>query len=162
MVIVLKDKTAKNLDYVRCMEIAAVHDLAEAIVGDIDHVSIVDGKVSKKEKNELEAKAINKISKDLGNSVGERIKCLWQEYENHETEEAKFVKALDKIECITQLVESGHKTYDRPELIACYADNATKNFLELLPYLKEAKRRLRAEYKKGNHEWKEEYNYGLK
>jgi hypothetical protein len=74
------------------------------------------------------------------------------------TKEAMFVKALDKIETLTQLVETGYTIYDKPQFIANYANKAVNKYPELLPLLKIVKRKLKEEFIKGNIERKEEYN----
>ena len=40
-----------------------------------------------------------------GGWQGEKLQNLWEEYEKGETEEAKFVKDVDKLELILQMVE---------------------------------------------------------
>jgi hypothetical protein len=49
---------------------------------------------------------------------------------------------------LTQLAESGYKIYDKPELIANYANKAVKKFPELLDMLKIVKRKLKDEFLK--------------
>ncbi|KAI9591166.1 hypothetical protein BDF19DRAFT_456036 [Syncephalis fuscata] len=86
-----------NLDRDKCVKMALVHDLAEAIVGDITpHAG-----VSKDEKYKLE-----KIRQMLGETEQANEICsLWQEYEEATTNEALFVKDLDKYEMIVQAFE---------------------------------------------------------
>ena len=83
---------------------------------------------------------------------------LWNEYEKGSTGEAKFVKALDKLETLTHLIEAGYKTYDRPEMIVNYADKAVKEFPELKGVLKIIKQKIKVEFDKGGIPWKEEYD----
>ncbi|GAO47379.1 metal dependent phosphohydrolase [Saitoella complicata NRRL Y-17804] len=89
----------------RCVKIALVHDVAEAIVGDI---TPLDG-VSKEDKHRLELEAMHKITKELlppSMSVqSDEIMSLWEEYENCSTKEARFVKDVDKFELLLQAVE---------------------------------------------------------
>lgn len=157
MVFVFAQELNLKVDVSCAMKIALVHDIAEAITGDIDFLEIYDGKIEKVEKQKIEIEAVEKLRNILAPETGKEIFNLWNEYEKCETAEAKFVKALDKIETLTQLAESGHKTYDRPEIIANYADSAVKNFPELLPALKIIKQRLKEEFAKGGFEWIEEY-----
>jgi len=88
--------------------------------------------------------------------IGKKILNLWREYNDCEIKEAKFVKALDKIETLTQLAESGYKTYDKPEFIAKYANKSVRMFPELSEMLKIVKIKLKVEFNKGNIEWKED------
>ncbi|CAB4440540.1 unnamed protein product [Rhizophagus irregularis] len=92
-----------DLDKNKCVKMAVVHDLAEGIVGDI---SPAEG-ITKEEKHRREMEAMQHICKELlGNSLqSQEIFSLWQEYENGETMEAKFVKDLDKFEMILQAFE---------------------------------------------------------
>ncbi|RKP25495.1 HD domain-containing protein [Syncephalis pseudoplumigaleata] len=86
----------------RCVKMAIVHDLAEAIVGDITpHAG-----VSKEEKHRMEQDAMERIRDMLGNTEqANEIYALWQEYEEARTDEALFVKDLDKYEMIVQALE---------------------------------------------------------
>lgn len=147
-----------DIDTERAMKIALVHDIAEAVTGDIDAIRIAEGEVSREEKNHLELDAMEKLKATLPKELGEDFYSLWEEYDNASSKEAKFIKALDKIETLTQLTESGYKTYDKPEFIANYADNAVRAFPELKGMLKIVKRKLRDEFEKGNLPWKEEYD----
>eukprot|EP00262_Sarcandra_glabra_P014215 TRINITY_DN40_c0_g3_i1.p1 TRINITY_DN40_c0_g3~~TRINITY_DN40_c0_g3_i1.p1 ORF type:complete len:273 (+),score=46.55 TRINITY_DN40_c0_g3_i1:98-916(+) len=86
----------------RCIKIAIVHDIAEAIVGDI---TPSDG-VPKEEKSRLEEAALNEMCQVLGGGLrAEEIKELWAEYENNSTVEANLVKDFDKVELILQALE---------------------------------------------------------
>ena len=88
----------KKLDRLRCMEIALIHDVGESIIGDITpHCG-----VSKEEKHRIEDAAVKKISSLMGKHNQEYVKALFDEYENASTEEAKFVKQLDKFDLIFQ------------------------------------------------------------
>ena len=158
MVFIFAGELSLDINISRAMKIAIVHDLPETIAGDVDTVDIHDGKITKEEKNKRENEAMEKLKEILPQEIGEDIYGLWDEYENAATKEARYVKALDKIECLTQLVEAGYKIYDRPELIAPYADEAVKNFPELLPALRIVKRKLKEEFIKGGFQWKEEYD----
>jgi putative hydrolase of HD superfamily len=155
---VLADELKIELDITRAIKIALVHDLAEALTGDIDSVLVAEGKISKEEKERQEIMAIKELKDTLPESIGKEISELWHEYNDCDTKESKFVKALDKIETLTQLAESGYKTYDKPEFIANYANKAVKSFPELTEVLKIVKGKLESEFIKGNMEWKEEYN----
>lgn len=162
MVFMVVQELSLNLDVDKAIKIALVHDLAESLTGDIDALVVARGEVSIEEKNAGELQAMTKIKNTLSENAGEEVFGLWQEYENGITREAKFVKALDKLETITQLVELGYKVYDAPDFIPTYADKHIENFPELAPMLKVIKNKLRVEYKKGSLEWKENYNKFLK
>lgn len=97
---------SSKLDIARCCRMAVVHDMAEALVGDI---TPVDG-VSKEEKSRRETETMDYICTNLlgkfnGGLNGQDIRALWQEYEDSETAESHFVHDIDKIELLVQMVE---------------------------------------------------------
>ena len=158
MLFVLAKELDLDISIEKSMKLAIVHDLPEAITGDIDAVLIAEGKATKEEKQAKELEAMDKIKNMLPEEIGEEIYSLWKEYEDSLTKEAKFVKAVDKLETLTQLVDAGYNTYDKPEFIANYADRAVKEFPELNEVLKIIKRKLKEEFNKGKIPWKKEYD----
>ncbi|KAK9810309.1 hypothetical protein WJX72_008370 [[Myrmecia] bisecta] len=92
-----------GVDRDRCVKLAIVHDLAEAIVGDITP----SDNVSKTEKAKREADAMAQIRALLGSetAVGQEVEHLFQEYEDGATPEAQLVKDFDKLEMILQAHE---------------------------------------------------------
>ncbi|XP_006646965.2 5'-deoxynucleotidase HDDC2 [Oryza brachyantha] len=100
MALVAADLPGVNRD--RCVKMAIVHDIAEAIVGDI---TPSDG-VPKEEKSRREKEALDHMCSLLGGgSRAEEIRELWMEYEQNATLEAKVVKDFDKVEMILQALE---------------------------------------------------------
>ncbi|MBT3817208.1 MAG: HD domain-containing protein [Candidatus Magasanikbacteria bacterium] len=158
MAFIVADELKLDIDIHRAIKVALVHDLAEALTGDIDALLIAEGKVSAEDKNRQEVEAMKELKDTLPESIGNEISDLWYEYEDGVTEEAKFIKALDKIESLTQLVEVGYKMFDKPAFIANYPNKAVGQFPKLKGMLKILKGKLKLEFEKGNIEWKEEYN----
>lgn len=158
MVFMVAEEMKLKINIKKAMKIALVHDIAEGITGEVDYRLIFWGKVTKKEKNAGEVKAMRKIRKTLPEKLGKEIFDLWKDYENSRSREAKFVKALDKLETTIHLLESGHKTYDFPELIATYPDKAVADFPELKGMLGVVKKKLKGEFRKGKFPWKKEYD----
>ncbi|ERN07140.1 hypothetical protein AMTR_s00019p00129010 [Amborella trichopoda] len=100
MALIANDIPGVNRD--RCIKMAIVHDIAEAIVGDI---TPSDG-VPKLEKSRREREALEHMCTLLGGeSRAKEIADLWMEYEENTSLEAKFVKDLDKVEMILQALE---------------------------------------------------------
>lgn len=91
------------------MKLALVHDLAEALVGDI---TPHDG-VSTEEKERRERAAMATVRDEVlggdgvagGGALGAHLVALWEEYEAGETEAAALVKDVDKHEMIVQAFE---------------------------------------------------------
>ncbi|KAK9705770.1 hypothetical protein RND81_07G080300 [Saponaria officinalis] len=100
MALISSDFPGVNRD--KCVKMAIVHDIAEAIVGDI---TPCDG-ISKSEKNRREQEALNHMCNLLGGgSRAQEIHDLWMEYEENSSLEAKIVKDFDKVEMILQAFE---------------------------------------------------------
>ncbi len=158
MAFVIIDELKLDINAEHAVKIAIIHDIAESITGDIDYRLIHNNKVSKEEKRQNELKAIKKLKESLPEERGNEIYNLWIEYEEGATKESKFIKALDKLETLTYLTEKGHKSYDDPEMSANYADKAVEEFPELKDMLKTIKKKLKAEFEKGNIPWKSEYD----
>lgn len=97
---------APKLDLGRCTRMALIHDMAEALVGDITPMD----NVVKSEKSRREAETMDYVCDQLLGKVGgglqaDEIKKVWWEYENDETLEAHFVHDVDKMELLLQMVE---------------------------------------------------------
>ncbi|GMT09354.1 hypothetical protein PFISCL1PPCAC_651, partial [Pristionchus fissidentatus] len=87
-----------GIDIDRCLKMSLVHDIGEAIVGDITpHCGISDA-----DKYNSEKAALDAIAAMAPNGAGAEWAQLWAEYEAHATPEAKVVKQLDKFDMIAQ------------------------------------------------------------
>lgn len=97
----------ESIDTNRCIQMALVHDLAEASVGDITPYC----GVSDQDKHQRELNAMSELASRLGGGGGQLLLCgeqilsLWKEYEEGTTLEAKLVKDMDKLEMILQALE---------------------------------------------------------
>lgn len=147
-----------KVDILKSVKIALVHDLVEALAGDTDFSLIAFGIKSSKEKNDSEIEAIKKIQQIAPNKSGKELMDLWHEYEEAETPEARYVKALDKIESINHMLCKGHACFDYPELIVPYPKKAVDNFPELHGMYRELLDRLKPEFAQHGWEWKKEYD----
>jgi len=161
MSFMLADELKLEINITKAMKIALAHDLAEAITGDIDALLIYRKLVSPEAKKKGEGAAMKKLKAILPKKMGKKIMKLWQEYNDGSSAEAKYVYALDKIEALTYLSETGYKTYGdekQADLIPIYADRAVANFKELKPVLKILKNKIKKEFRKGGLKWKKEYD----
>ncbi|CCX09728.1 Similar to HD domain-containing protein YGL101W; acc. no. P53144 [Pyronema omphalodes CBS 100304] len=104
----------EGLDSGRCVKMALVHDMAEALVGDI---TPVDG-VTKDDKYNREVTSMeylcSSVLKELSPEIADEFKSLWLEYEEGTTSEARFVKDVDCFELVVQTIEY-EKQYDAPK-----------------------------------------------
>ncbi|GBF95859.1 hypothetical protein Rsub_08450 [Raphidocelis subcapitata] len=111
-----------GVDTVRCIKMALVHDVAEAVVGDITpHCGVSDG-----DKHAMEAAAIERIQGMLGTQTdaAREVSELWHEYEAQSTPEAHLVKDFDKLEMIIQAHE--YETAQGAELQQFFDSTAGK------------------------------------
>lgn len=95
-----------RLDLARCTRMALVHDMAEALVGDITPVDgILKTEKSRRETATMEFLCTGLLGHVGGGVAGEEMRRAWQEYEDGETLEAMFVHDVDKVELLLQMVE---------------------------------------------------------
>jgi putative hydrolase of HD superfamily len=88
----------RDVDFARLVRICIVHDLGEAIGGDIPAVAQTAG-VSKS--GQERADLVQLVS-SLPPRLRDEILALWDEYEAAATPEARLAKALDKLETVMQ------------------------------------------------------------
>ncbi len=92
----------KKYDYTKLLELALVHDIAEGITGDCPRSAQIAHPERRKEKERQEQEAMLLYKKMLPEPLNERIFALFREYEARQTNEAKLVSVLDKMEANLQ------------------------------------------------------------
>lgn len=116
MLIFLAPYLKKDINLLKVLKLAIIHDLPEAIVGDqpyFKHMFNEDARLAKEKK---EKQAILKINSQLPFVNKDELLQLWEEYEARISYEAKVVRAIDKIEAQIQHNEadiSVWNEYDR-------------------------------------------------
>ena len=90
------DEYLPQLNPSKVMRMALIHDLPEALIGDI---TPHDG-ISAKEKEDMEIKALDRLF--LRFSKKNEYMSIFREYSKGATEEARFVRELDKLEMALQ------------------------------------------------------------
>jgi putative hydrolase of HD superfamily len=93
-----------GIDFAKLVKICIIHDLGEAIHGDVSApeqarraaAGAIAGKAEQERRDLLELLA------PLPAAVRDEITALWDEYEAAESPEAKLAKGLDKLETIMQ------------------------------------------------------------
>jgi len=98
LALVLAPRAEPRLDVTRCVALGLVHDLAEALVGDITPYDGVDAG----EKRRREEDAMRQLA---GLGGDDSLLVLWREYDAAQSPEARFVKELDKLETVLQAAE---------------------------------------------------------
>lgn len=98
LMIMLFEKAYLNIDMLRLLKICIIHDLGEAICGDIAAVDQIDST----DKGAEERKGLESLINPLTDSLKSEILELWDEYENALSDEAILAKAFDKLETVLQ------------------------------------------------------------
>lgn len=98
LIVLLFEKEYPELNILKLLKICVIHDLGEAISGDIAAVDQVEGV----DKGANERRDLQVLIQPLPERLRLEILELWDEYENASSEEAKLAKAFDKIETILQ------------------------------------------------------------
>ncbi|KAL4931679.1 HD domain-containing protein [Aspergillus undulatus] len=107
MVLLAPPSISPQLRTSRCLKMVLIHDMAEAVVGDITPKE----SIPKLEKARRGDTAMRYIAQTLlgnvpgGKEAGEEIISLFREYEDGVTLEAVFAHDLDKLEMVLQAVE---------------------------------------------------------
>lgn len=83
------------VDIERTLALVVIHDLVEAVCGDVPSFEDSD-RMRNKAANERAA--MQRIRQLLPDDLGAEIAALWDEFEARETPEARFAAALDKLE----------------------------------------------------------------
>ena len=110
---VLAKRLKLNLNEEKLLKMALVHEIGEIYAGDI---TPVDG-ISIKDKYQLELQSIEKVFRSY--PEGEEFINLWKEFEDAESEEAKFLKQIDKFEMgIQASIYKGHDYEKMDEFLA--------------------------------------------
>lgn len=104
----------QGLDQLKILQLCIVHDLGEAISGDIP--AIKQNAETSKAANER--KDFIELISPLEEEQRDNLLALWDEYENMTTAEATVVKGLDKLETLIQ-----HNQGDKSENLVDFAFN---------------------------------------
>lgn len=95
MAVLISPYLENKVDLERALKMILVHDLVEAVVGDIPFFEESDRKA---QKARLENQAIETIRDMLPAEVGIEVFECWHEFEGGSSIEAKFARALDNLE----------------------------------------------------------------
>ncbi len=109
MAISLSEHANKPVDILRVLKMVLIHDIVEIDSGD---VFLYDK--SKSHKNtEEEFAAAKRIFGLLPENQAKELIDLWKEFEDGETDDAKFAKSLDKFEPLLQNFSNNGGTWDK-------------------------------------------------
>lgn len=92
--ILLKEYVSEEVDLLKVITMVLIHDLVEIDAGD----TYAYDSEGAKDKREREEKAANRIFGILPTEQGQYFRKLWEEFEEYETEDAKYAHLLDNFQ----------------------------------------------------------------
>lgn len=111
MALLLSDYSNEKVDQFKVVSILLVHDLVEVYAGDTFAYDIEGMKTQR----ERELAAADKLFAQLPENLGQKIRSLWDEFEEWETPEAKFAHALDNFQPLLLQNASGGRAWREGE-----------------------------------------------
>jgi len=135
------DSIDLDIDRLKVMKMVTIHDLAEAITGDIPTFEVSNRQNAKYEN---EVAAIKAITDGLPAKTQVEFIALWQEMEDKKTPEAMLAQCLDKIEVLIQHIIADIDSWDDGDYgLGPYHKDELFDFH---PYLREFKDQVNAEF----------------
>lgn len=106
MAVVLCEHAAEpDLDLLKVLKMLVIHDLVEIDAGD----TFCYDEEARRDQAEREGRAATRIFGLLPEDQGRAIHALWEEFEHHETAEARFAVAVDRAQpLLHNLMTEGH------------------------------------------------------
>jgi putative hydrolase of HD superfamily len=95
MAVLMHRHLEHEVDLERTLAMITVHDLVEAIAGDVPFFETGERKATKRQREQA---AIEEIRARLPTATGELVAGLWHEFEDRISPEAKFAVAIDNLE----------------------------------------------------------------
>ena len=112
MAIVLADHAAEPIDVGRAVRMALSHDIVEIDAGD----TFCYDKEGHADKEEREERAADRIFGTLPEEQGREFRELWNEFEAGESPEARFVRALDRLQPLLLHDQTGGVVFQENEI----------------------------------------------
>ena len=109
MAIALSEHANKPVDILRVLKMVLIHDIVEIDSGDV----FVYDKSKSHKNTEEEFAAAKRIVGLLPENQAKELIDLWKEFEDGETDDAKFAKSLDKFEPLLQNFSNNGGTWDK-------------------------------------------------
>ena len=98
MAIVLADHSNKTIDLLKVLKMVLIHDIVEIDAGD----TFVYDTTKNHSNTDEELIAAKRIFGLLPEEQAEELIAIWEEFEEGETDEAKFAKSMDRFEPLLQ------------------------------------------------------------
>lgn len=107
MAVVLAEHSNHEIDILKVIKMVLIHDIVEIDTGDI----FIYDKENNHDNTEEELKAAKRIFGILPKNQADELIALWEEFEANETNEAKFAKAIDRLEPLLQNASNNGGTW---------------------------------------------------
>ena len=92
----LQSELDLNIDLGKTLEMITIHELEELFIGDITPLDNIDKKSLKTKARQAVCSLVEKLGRK------EKLIELTDDFNNSNSEEAKFAKAVDKLECVLE------------------------------------------------------------
>ena len=107
MAYLLQEYAEKPVDVSKVMLMVLIHDLVEIDAGD----TYAYDEEAKKDQQEREQKAADRIFAILPEDQAEKLRALWDEFEEGQTKEARFARTMDNFQPVLLNASSGGKAW---------------------------------------------------
>lgn len=108
MILLLREYANDDIDVLKTVSMALVHDLVEIYAGDTFAYD-EEGKKSQKQREQVAADRLFGI---LPKDQGQYFRTLWEEFEACETSEAKFARTMDNIQPLMLNAANNGKSWE--------------------------------------------------
>jgi len=117
MALVLAEHAPPGTDLSRVMAMVVLHDLVEIDAGDL---SAYAGEADQARQRQAEEAAADRLFALLPSAQASALRALWDEFEERATAEAKFARALDRLQpmLINMVVGGGGGTWQSAGITA--------------------------------------------
>lgn len=112
MMALLLAEHAPGVDAARVVRMLLIHDIVEIDAGDVFFFDVA-GMVGQAER---EQRAAERIFALLPADQGDGLRALWEEFEERVSPDARFARALDRLQPLLQNFRSGGGTWRRAEV----------------------------------------------
>lgn len=109
--LVLADQAGPGVDLTRVVKMLILHDLVEIDTGDVPIHSANGQAHASAATLAAEARAADRIFGLLPADQARDLRALWDEFEGAESPDARFAKALDRVQPVMQNLASGGGTW---------------------------------------------------
>ena len=118
MALVLAEHAPPGVDLSRVMAMVVLHDLVEIDAGDL---SVYAGEADQARQRQAERAAADRLFSLLPPAQAAALRALWDEFEERATAEAKFARALDRLQPMLINMVTGGGTWLAPGITATQA-----------------------------------------